>query len=108
MEMGRAVAVDGLGVDVIIAVWVWVGLTGMVIVATDLVGAWAVIWVGGLDVPGRLQADRTTTSERDINGNLNVFNVAFMIAAKNHVVQFGVFESARSRQLVFAAINHIH
>lgn len=81
--MGRAVPVD-----VIIAVSVWVGLTCKVIVATGSVGAWAVIWVGGLDMPGKLQADRTTTSERDINGNLNVFNVAFMIAVKYYVVQF--------------------
>jgi len=62
-----------------IAIWVWVGLTCKVIVATGSTGFWP---VGEPDLPGRLQAERTATSERNINGNLNVFNFAFMIAMK--------------------------
>jgi hypothetical protein len=67
---------------VLIPILVWVGLTRKVIVATEPTGFWSVIWVGEPDLAGRLQAERTTTSERHIIGSLNVFNFAFAIIMK--------------------------
>ena len=82
MDMGEATTV-GMVVGVVpIAVWSRVGLTCKLFVATEPTGFWPVVWVGEPDMPGRLQAARTATSERDIERSLNVFNFAFMVAIK--------------------------
>ena len=57
---------------------IWMG------VAAEPTGSRSVIWVGELGPPGRLQAERTATSVSNINGNLSVFNFAFMIAMKSY------------------------
>jgi hypothetical protein len=65
-----------------IAVLVRVELTGVackVIVATESVGVLSEIWVEGVEPPVRLQAARIATRKRDIDKNLNVFNLSFMI-----------------------------
>jgi hypothetical protein len=79
---GEPITVGGVYVGAIVTIPVGVGLTCKVIVATEPTGFWLVIWVGKLDLPGRLQAERTATSERAIDRNLNVFNFAFLIAMK--------------------------
>ena len=71
----------GMNVGMMIAAWVWMGLTCDVIVATEPIRYWSVVfWFGELDMPGRLQAERTATSERYTDSNLNVFNFSFVIA----------------------------
>jgi hypothetical protein len=82
VEIGDAITAGTVDIGVAIAIWVWIGLTCEVIVATASTGFWSVVWVGKLDMPGRLQAERTATSERYIDRSLNVFNFAFVIALK--------------------------
>ncbi len=79
---GEAISVGTVFVSAMIAIWVWVEWTCEVIVATETAGFWPVIWVGELELPGRLQAERAATNERDIDRSLNIFNFAFMIAMK--------------------------
>jgi hypothetical protein len=52
-------------------------------VATATTGFRSVIWVGEPDLPGRLQAERTAASERDIDRSLNIFNAASMSTMKS-------------------------
>jgi len=77
VDIGEAIPSGAVDVGVLIAISVWVGLTCKVIVATEPTGFWSVIWVGEPDLPGRLQAERTAASERDIDRSLNAFNFAF-------------------------------
>ena len=67
-----------INVGVVTAISVWVGLTCRVVVATGLTGLWSGFWVGELDPPGKLQAEKTARSKRVSDRNLNDFNVAFM------------------------------
>jgi len=59
-----------------------VELSCKVVVATEPTGLCPILWVGELDLLGKLQAERTAISERDNDRNLNDFNVAFMIIMK--------------------------
>jgi len=74
VDIGEAITISAVYVGAMITVSVWVGLK--VIAGTDPTG----FWVGELDLLGRLQAEKTAISERDIDRSLNVFNFAFMIA----------------------------
>ena len=88
MDIGEAITVGGVYVSAMIAIWVWVGLTCEVKVATEPAGFWSVVWVGELDMPDRLQAEITVTSKRDIDRSLKIFNFAFTIAMKIYSRQF--------------------
>ena len=79
MDIGDAITTGTVYTGGIIAILVWVGLTCNVIVATEPAGFWSVVWFGELDMPSRLQAERTATSERDIDRSLKFFNFAFVI-----------------------------
>jgi hypothetical protein len=47
--------------------------------------------VGEPDLPGRVQAARAATSERDIGRSLNVFNFAFMIVTKIYFLAMNIY-----------------
>jgi hypothetical protein len=91
--IGEAITIGGVFVSAIITIWVWMGLTCEVIVATEPAGFWSVVWFGEPDMPGRLQAERTATSERYINRSLNVFNFAFVIALKKLIWYHSIYTS---------------
>jgi hypothetical protein len=76
------IAFDSVSVGAMVTISDWVGLPGKVSVATGLSGFWPVVGVGRADLPGRLHAERTATSARDNDKNLNVFNFAFLTAMK--------------------------
>jgi hypothetical protein len=82
VDIGVAITTGTVYVGGIIAIWVWMGLTCEGKVATEPAGFWLVVWFGELDMPSRLQAERTATSERDIDRSLKIFNFAFTIAMK--------------------------
>jgi len=82
VNMVGVVAFDTVSVGAMVPISVWVGLPGKVSVATGPGGFWPVVGVGKPDLPGRLHAERTATSARDNDKNLNVFNFAFLIAMK--------------------------
>jgi hypothetical protein len=67
-------------VGVIVTISVRVGVSCKVMVAMEPTRFWSVVCVGEPDLLGRLQAERTATSERDIDRNLDVFNFAFLVA----------------------------
>jgi len=88
VDIGEAITFGGVYVSAMIAIWVWVGLTCEVKVATEPAGFWSVVWVGELDMPDRLQAEITVTSKRNIDRRLKIFNFAFTIAMKIYSRQF--------------------
>ena len=88
MDIGEAITFGGVYVSAMVVIWVWVGLTCEVKVATEPTGFWSVVWVGELDMLGRLQAEIMATSKRDIGRSLKIFNFAFMIAMKIYSRQF--------------------
>ena len=78
VDIGETITVGAVFVEIRIASWVWVEST----CETEPTGFWSVFGVGELDMPERLQAERTATSERDIDRSVRFFNFAFMIAMK--------------------------
>ena len=80
MVIGEAIPVGAVSVGVMIVNWVCVGLDCKFIVATEPARLWSVAWMGKPDLTARLHAERTATSERDIDRSLNVFNCAFITA----------------------------
>jgi hypothetical protein len=80
VDIGETVTAGAVYVGTI-AIGVWEGACN-VIVATEPAEFWLVNWTGRLDLPGRLQAERTATSEMDIDRSLNVFNFASVITMK--------------------------
>jgi hypothetical protein len=93
VDIGDAITTGTVYVGVMIAIWVWMGLTCEVIVATEPAGFWSVVWFGELDTPGRLQAERTATSEKYIDRSLNDFNFAFVIAMKELIWHHSIYTS---------------
>lgn len=80
MELGETVIVNTGRVGGKMRVGVaWACAVGA---ARESVGWRAGIWAGVI----RLQAERISTSTRDGDRNLNVFNFSFVIAMKNHSV----------------------
>ena len=73
MDIGTAVPNEAINFGVTIPILVWVGLTRKVNVATGRTGFWSVIWVGELELFGKLQAEKTVTNEMNIIRSLNVF-----------------------------------
>jgi hypothetical protein len=98
---------DGVYVGMVVTISVWVGLTCKVTVATEPTGFWLVIWIGELDLPGRLQAERTAISERVIEINLYVFNFAFMIAMKVITSTINLHDPTEIHQFMLVIFNHI-
>jgi hypothetical protein len=104
VDIGEASTVGVVNVGVIRAIWVWVELTCKVSATTEPVRFWLIVWVDKLGWIGKLQAERITTSERDIDSSLNVFIFAFEIATKIYSGQFDLQEPAELRQLEFVTI----
>lgn len=97
MDIGEAGPVGVSYVGMTTAVWVRALPSCKVFTTTKPVRFWLIVWV---DMPGatdRLQAERTVTSERNMERNLNVFNFAFVIATKINSVQFNSHEFAEIR-----------
>ena len=82
MVIGEAITAGAVSVGEMIVNWVCVGLNCKFIVATESTGFWSVVWVGEPDITAKLHAERTATSERDIDRSLNVFNCAFITVMK--------------------------
>jgi len=93
VDIGEAITTGTVFAGVMIAIWVWIGLTCEVRVATDPAGFWSVVWFGEPDMPGRVQAERTATSERYIDRSLNVFNFAFVIAMQELICHHSIYTS---------------
>jgi hypothetical protein len=92
VDIGETVTAGAVYVGTI-AIGVWEGAC-KVIVATEPAEFWLVNWIGRLDLPGRLQAERTATSEMDIDRSLNVFNFTFVISLKIYLEQLDSYEPA--------------
>jgi hypothetical protein len=107
VDIGETITVGAVYVCAIIVTWVWMGLTCEVIVATEPAGFWSVVWLGELDMPGRLQAERTAASERHIDRSLNVFNFAFVIAMKELKWHCSICTSLLITAIRVCHVNHI-